>query len=432
MAPAPAAACRKPEHTAIPIPRSSSETELAEIVASADAVIHLAGEPVAQRWTEAVEETHYDSRVDGTRRLVDALSKRSPRPRVLICASAVGYYGSRGDQILTEASSPGDDFLAGVVVEWEDAAQAAESLGIRVVRLRFGMVLGQGRRAGQTASSVPLRRRRAAGLRPPMDGLDSPGDVVNLILRAVTFTTIRGAVNATAPHPVTNQGVHRQAGARASPAGYYSCSGFCLKAGFRRNVGDAARQPTRASHRGEILRFPLPISGITEGAGESAVLLNLRDNTSGMRFLLVLVTAAVLTAAAEMNLTVAQLVMFIRSSVQLKQPDRQVAEYLRHVKLKDKLEDRTIEDLQSLGAGPKTVAALRELGEASAELDGAPPPPPPPVYVPPPPPNSEEQAKIIDEAREYSLNYTKQLPNFICVQVTRRDYDPTGTGNNWY
>jgi len=151
-----------------------------------------------------------------------------------------------------------------------------------------------------------------------------------------------------------------------------------------------------------------------------------------MRCLLLLVTAAILTAAGEMNLTVAQLVMFIKSSVQLKQPDRQVAEYLRHVKLTDKLEDRTIEDLQSLGAGPKTVAALRELSEASASLTVAPPPPPPPVYVPPPPPDSEEQAKIIDQARDYAINYTKQLPNFICVQVTRRDYDPTGTGNNWY
>ena len=109
-----------------------------------------------------------------------------------------------------------------------------------------------------------------------------------------------------------------------------------------------------------------------------------------------------------------------------------VAEYLRNVKLTDKLDDRTIEDLQSLGVGPKTVAALRELGEASAGLATAPPPPPTPVYVPPPPPSSDEQDKIIEQAREYALNYTKQLPNFICVQVTRRDVDPTGSGNNWY
>ncbi len=131
-----------------------------------------------------------------------------------------------------------------------------------------------------------------------------------------------------------------------------------------------------------------------------------------MRFLLVLVTAAILTAAGEQSMTVAQLVMFIRSSVQLKQPDRQVAEYLRKIKLTDKLDDRTIEDLQSLGAGAKTVAALRELGEASASLRVSPPPPPPPVYVPPPPPDSEEQAKIIDQTREYALNYTKQLAQF--------------------
>jgi len=150
-----------------------------------------------------------------------------------------------------------------------------------------------------------------------------------------------------------------------------------------------------------------------------------------MRCLLVFVTAAILTAAGEMNMTVAQLVMFIRSSVQLREPDIKVAEYLRKVKLRDKLEDRTIEDLQSQGAGPKTVAALRELSEASASLTVAPPPPPPPVYVPPPPPSSEEQAKIIDQTREYALNYTKQLPNFICVQVTRRDVDPTGAGNNF-
>jgi hypothetical protein len=151
-----------------------------------------------------------------------------------------------------------------------------------------------------------------------------------------------------------------------------------------------------------------------------------------MRCLLIVVTAALLTAASEMNMTVAQLTMFIKSSVELKQPDSKVAEYLRHVKLTDKLDDRTIENLQSLGAGSKTVAALRELSDASATLPIAAPPPPKPVYVPPPPPDSIEQDKIIEQARDYALNYTKQLPNFICVQVTRRDYDPSGTGNNWY
>ena len=105
-----------------------------------------------------------------------------------------------------------------------------------------------------------------------------------------------------------------------------------------------------------------------------------------------------------------------------------MAETLRHFKMVEKLDDRTIEELQSLGAGPKTVAALKELGDASASLPEAAPPPPKPVVVPIPPPDSVEQAKIIDEAREYVLNYTKSLPNFICVQVTRRDVDRSGTG----
>ena len=151
-----------------------------------------------------------------------------------------------------------------------------------------------------------------------------------------------------------------------------------------------------------------------------------------MRCLLLLVTAFALTAAGEMPLTVQKLTDFIRSAVQLKQPDKQVAETLRHFRMVEKLDDRKIEELQSLGAGPKTVAALKELGDASAGLAEPPPPAPKPVVVPLEPPDSVEQGKIIDEAREYVLNYTKGLPNFICVQVTRRDLDRGGTGSSWY
>ncbi|MGP0071091.1 MAG: hypothetical protein ACLPWF_04060 [Bryobacteraceae bacterium] len=151
-----------------------------------------------------------------------------------------------------------------------------------------------------------------------------------------------------------------------------------------------------------------------------------------MRCLLLLVTSLALTAAGEMPLTVAKLTDFIKSAVSLKQPDKQVADTLRHFKMTEKLDDRAIEELQSLGAGPKTVAALKELGDASASLPEAAPPPPAPVVVPIPPPDSVEQAKVIDEAREYVENYTKSLPNFICVQVTRRDVDRAGTGTSWY
>jgi hypothetical protein len=151
-----------------------------------------------------------------------------------------------------------------------------------------------------------------------------------------------------------------------------------------------------------------------------------------MRCILFLVTTLGLAVAADMSLTVDKLVAFVKSSVQLKQPDKQVAEYLHHVKMVEKLEDQTIEELQTLGAGPKTVGALKELREGSASLKEAAPPPPKPVIAALPGPNSIEQGKIIDEVRSYALNYTKQLPNFICVQVTRRDVDPGGTGSSWH
>ena len=149
------------------------------------------------------------------------------------------------------------------------------------------------------------------------------------------------------------------------------------------------------------------------------------------RYLLLLLAAAGLFAATEMSLTVEQLKSFIQSAVKLKQPDVQVAEYLRHVKVTEKLDDRTVEDLQTLGAGPKTVAALRALVDASASMKTATPPAPKPTYVQPAPPDSIEQGKILDEVRDYVMNYTKTLPNFICVQVTRRDVDASGKGTSW-
>jgi hypothetical protein len=145
--------------------------------------------------------------------------------------------------------------------------------------------------------------------------------------------------------------------------------------------------------------------------------------------LLLALLAAVVWAAGE-RLSVEQVVSFISSAVKLKQPDKDVADFLRRGQLTNRLDESTVEDLQSHGAGPKTVAVLRGLITSSAAL-------PPPAPVEPkapaatiPPPDSIEQAKILDEVRNYALNYTKQLPNFICVQVTRRYQDPT-LGGFW-
>jgi uncharacterized protein len=198
-------------------------------LSSADAVIHLAGEPVGQRWNDVSKKRIVDSRVVGTRHLVNALSRLSARPRVLVCASAVGFYGSRGDQILTEASSPGTDFLARVVVGWEEAAQGAESLGMRVVRLRFGMVLGHG---GALEKLLPPFRYGVGGKLGSghqwMAWIHLE-DAVNLILFALSYAAIRGAVNATAPHPVTNEEfTSRLAVALHRPA-FFPVPAFALK-----------------------------------------------------------------------------------------------------------------------------------------------------------------------------------------------------------
>jgi hypothetical protein len=141
-----------------------------------------------------------------------------------------------------------------------------------------------------------------------------------------------------------------------------------------------------------------------------------------------------LAGLAQQQLTVDKLVEFITSSISQKMPDKDVAASLAGMKMSQKLELRTVEELQGKGAGPKTVAALSNLATASSNLT----PPPPKVAVakpkPIPPPSYEEQQKVLEEAREYALNYSKSLPDFICLQVTRRYVDPhykAGSEGSW-
>ncbi|MCL6546902.1 MAG: hypothetical protein K6T61_16935 [Bryobacteraceae bacterium] len=142
------------------------------------------------------------------------------------------------------------------------------------------------------------------------------------------------------------------------------------------------------------------------------------------RLALVWLAAATL-AWTQAALSIAQLESFVRSSIQLKHQDREVANYLRTVKLRERLEDRIIVELKAAGAGPRTVEALEALREASKNL---PPPPPPNLTAAAeiPPPSPAEWKKIIEAVREYAMNYTRQLPDFICTQVTRRYVDPSG------
>lgn len=147
-----------------------------------------------------------------------------------------------------------------------------------------------------------------------------------------------------------------------------------------------------------------------------------------MRYRLLAAIFAVSLAATAQNLSIQQLRKFLESSVQLKQSDKEVAGFLAHAKLTEKLDDRTIENLQSLGIGPKTLAALHKLRDESEGLSAAAPLAPEAKPRPIPPPSAEEQAAIIAEVREYAANYTKTLPDFICTQVTRRYAAPVPGG----
>jgi len=175
-----------------------------ECLGEADAVVHLAGESLSQRWTPESKRRMRDSRVTGTAQLVEALGKLSERPRVLVSASAIGFYGSRGDEILEETSGVGEGFLAELCRDWETAADGAAGLGIRVVKLRTGIVLSAG---GTLARMLPpfklgLGGRLGSG-RQWMSWIHID-DEVGLIRFALENPSVEGPCNSIAPNPVRN------------------------------------------------------------------------------------------------------------------------------------------------------------------------------------------------------------------------------------
>lgn len=171
-----------------------------------EAVVHLAGDPIAAgRWTPAKKARIRDSRVQGTRLLAETLAALERPPHLLACASAIGIYGNRGEEILREESPPGAGFLAEVGRQWEEAAEPARRRGIRVVHLRFGVVLSP--RGGALAMMLPPFRMGLGGRlgsgRQFMSWA-AIGDVVGAIEHLLSKENIRGPVNVVAPHPVTN------------------------------------------------------------------------------------------------------------------------------------------------------------------------------------------------------------------------------------
>ena len=185
-----------------------------EALAHRDAVIHLAGEPVSQRWTADAKNQIRESRVAGTSNLIAGLRQADPSPKTLVSGSAVGYYGAHGPEPVDETAAPGEGFLAEVCVDWEKSALEATELGIRTVLLRTGVVLSS--EGGALAKMLPPFK---AGVGGPVAGGEQfvpwihIDDIVGLILAAIDGDdSWSGPLNATAPVPVTNKQLSKALG----------------------------------------------------------------------------------------------------------------------------------------------------------------------------------------------------------------------------
>lgn len=199
-----------------------------------DAVVHLAGESIAEgRWTEERKRRIRESRIRGTQLLTETLSSLKNPPLTFLCASAIGFYGNRADQILTEQSSPGSDFLAGVCVEWEQASAEAAQKGIRVCNLRFGIILDA--HAGALAKMLPPFRMGIGGKigtgRQWMSWI-SLADVLSAITFLMGEQGITGAVNVVSPNPVTNAEFTRTLGKVVSRPTFFAVPAFGARLAF--------------------------------------------------------------------------------------------------------------------------------------------------------------------------------------------------------
>jgi uncharacterized protein len=224
-----------------------------------DAVVHLAGENIAQRWTEESKRRIHDSREVGTRNLVAGLAAADERPRALVSASGVDYYGPRGDEQLTEDASPGDDYLARVCIAWEREARAAGELGVRVVNLRTAIVLDKD--GGALAKMLPFFRLGVGG--PVAGGRQympwiAVDDVVGLYLAALDEESWSGPFNAAAPDPPTNREFSRALGHALRRPAFAPVPGFAVRVLY----GDMAQLviaghrvvPSRALEQGYVFR----------------------------------------------------------------------------------------------------------------------------------------------------------------------------------
>lgn len=228
-----------------------------------DAVIHLAGEPMAEgRWTEEKKRRIRESRVRGTRVLAEALARMKRKPAALLSASAVGYYGSRGAETLTEESSPGDDFLARVCREWEESTAPAEEAGIRVVRMRFGIILSaEGGALAKMLTPFKLGVGGRLGSGHQYMSWIALDDVVGVIDFLLEKGSVSGPVNTVAPNPVTNREFTKALGEALSRPTMFPVPKFAMRLAFG-EMADVAllasqrAEPSRLKATGYIFRHP--------------------------------------------------------------------------------------------------------------------------------------------------------------------------------
>jgi uncharacterized protein (TIGR01777 family) len=199
-----------------------------------DAAVHLAGENIsAGRWTEERKRRIRESRVKGTRLLAETLARLNARPRAFVSASAIGYYGDRGDEVLTERSAAGEGFLPDVCREWEEATQAAGAAGIRTALMRFGLILsGEGGALAKMLLPFKLGVGGRVGSGRQFYSWIALDDVIDIIHFTLANESLGGAINVAAPEPVTNAEFTRALGRALSRPTFFPAPAFGLRLAF--------------------------------------------------------------------------------------------------------------------------------------------------------------------------------------------------------
>ena len=228
-----------------------------------DVVVHLAGESIASgRWTDSKKRAIRDSRVKGTSLLSETFTRLSRPPSVFLCASAIGYYGDRGDELLTEEAAPGNDFLSSVCVEWENAAKPATEKGIRTVFTRFGIILDpDGGALGQMLTPFRIGVGGRVGDGRQWMSWIALEDVVNGLKFLIADKTVHGPVNLVAPNPVTNAEFTKTLGRVLSRPTFFPVPAFAARLAFG-ELADALLlssqkvEPSVLEDRGFLFSWP--------------------------------------------------------------------------------------------------------------------------------------------------------------------------------